>query len=124
VIRSRLIKNTPWDFGHLDKIISCVLGGYPEPNIIAILKKVDEFPFAIERSTIPADSNELIATNARLSFVAVRSRFYYIIGQIQLAQELQAYGNNLLTRLIELQASNPTSAMESQIDKFKKLLSF
>ncbi len=124
VIRSRLIKNTPWDFGHLDKIISCILGGYSEPDINAILKKVDEFPFAIERSPIPSDSNELIATNARLTFVAVRSRFYYIIGQIQLAQELQAYGNNLLARLIELQAANPTSMMESQIDKFKKLLSF
>jgi len=124
VIRSRLIKNTPWDFGHLDKIISCILNGYTEPNIIPILKKVDEFPFAVERSTIPADSNELVATNARLSLVAVRSRFYYIIGQKQLAQELQTYGNSLLTRLIELQVSNPTSDMESQIDKFKKLLSF
>lgn len=124
IIRSRLIKNTPWDFGHLDKFISCILDGYSEPNIIEILKKVDEFPFAIERSTIPADSNELIATNARLSFVAVRARFYNIVGQMQLAQELQTYGNNLLTRLIELQVSNPTSVTESQINKFKNLLSF
>lgn len=124
VIRKRLIQNTPWDFGHLDSFISCLLNGYSEPDDIAILKNVSRFSNDIDRSTIPSDSNELIATNARLTFVAVRARLYFFIGQMQPAKELQTYGNNLLIRLMELQASNPTSVMESQINKFKKLLSF
>jgi O-antigen ligase len=124
VIRKRLIQNTPWDFGHLDHFISCLLDGYSGANDIAILQNVSRFPYNVDRSAIPADSNELIATNARLSFVAVRARLYFLIGQMQPAKDLQMYGNNLLTRLMELQASNPTSVMESQINKFKKLLDF
>jgi hypothetical protein len=123
-IRSLLLNNTPWDFSQLERYIDCSLDGYEYPSIIHTLKKVDQFSSKLDRSVIARDPSEVKNVISRLNLAAVQARTYFILGQMQLAQDLQDFGNSLLARLIELQVYNPTSVTESQINNFRRLLSF
>jgi len=123
-IRSTLLRNTPWDFSQLEGYINCSLNGFDYPNIIQTLKIVDQFSSQVDRSVIALDANEVNNVNSRLNLAAVQARTNFILGQMQLARDLQAYGNSLLARLIELQVYNPASVTESQINNFRRLLNF
>jgi hypothetical protein len=123
-ITVKLIKSTPWDFHQLDRYIDCYMVGYLDPNLLKMLAIVDQYSSKVDQSTIPSDSNEIGAVRARLTVVAVRARASFLLGQLPQSTDLQSYGNRLLSRLFELQVSNPSLITDSEIIKFKKLLKF
>jgi hypothetical protein len=119
-----LIKNTPWDISQLEKYIYCSVNGYIYQDIIKSLTKVDQFSSEVDRTEIPSDSEELKNVSYRLNLVSVRARFYFILGQVQSARNLQVYGNILLARLLELQGSNSTLVTDSEVNIYEKRLKF
>jgi hypothetical protein len=123
-IYGRLLINTPWSKVALENYLWCSLDGYVYPNIEKDLKFVEQFITKVDQSAIPSDSSEASNISSRLNSVAFQARLYLIVGQVQLASDLQAYGSNLLERLTELQSSNPSLVTESQLIKFRKLLDF
>lgn len=123
-IRSLLLKNAPWDFSQLEGYIGCSLDGYDYPSIIQTLRMVAQFSSQVDRSVIARDPNEVNNVTSRLNLAAVQARTYFILGQMQLAGDLQAFGNSLLARLLELQVYNPTLVTESQVKNYRKLLDF
>ena len=123
-IREVLIKNTPWDLRQLEKYIICSLDGYVYPEIIESLTKASKYFSEMNQSDIPTDPNEVKNLSLRLNQAAIEARAYFILGKLQSARELQAYSNNLLGQLVELQTSDPTLVSESQIKDFRELLKF
>jgi O-antigen ligase len=123
-IRGLLIENTPWDFNQLAKYIDCSLGGFLYPNIEKTLSIVEKYSAKVDRSPIASSVNEISDVSSRLNQAAVRSRTYFLLGKMQLARDLQSYGNNLLARLIELQISNPALVTEAEINNYRRLLDF
>jgi O-antigen ligase len=123
-IRNTLLKNTPWDLFQLEKYILCVVNGYAFPDSSESLAKASEYFSEVDRSDIPSDPNEIIEVTSRLNQVAIRARSQFILGKVQSARELQAYGNKLLARLVELQAFDPSLVPEIVINKNRKTLKF
>jgi O-antigen ligase len=123
-IREVLIKNTPWDFRQLEKYIICSLDGFVYPEIMESLTKASKYFSEMNQSDIPTNPNEVKNLSLRVNQAAFEARAYFILGQLQSARDLQAYSNNLLGQLVELQTSDPTLVSESQINDFRKLLKF
>jgi hypothetical protein len=123
-IHGVLIENTPWDISQLENYIDCSVNGYIYQDIIKSLTKVDQFSSEVDRTEIPSDSEELKNVSYRLNLVSVRARFYFILGQVQSARNLQVYGNILLARLLELQGSNSTLVTDSEVNIYEKRLKF
>ena len=61
---------------------------------------VAQFSSQVDRSVIARDPNEVNNVTSRLNLAAVQARTYFILGQMQLAGDLQAFGNSLLARLL------------------------
>jgi O-antigen ligase len=123
-IRGILLKNTPWDLSQLEKYIDCSVNGFVYQDIVESLTRVAIFSPKVDRSVIPVDPNEVIMVSTRLNLATLQARSYFILGRMQSARDLQSFANNLLTRLTELQVSNPTLVTESQLKKFKTRLNF
>ena len=123
-MRGELIRNMPWDFSQLEKYINCSINGYPVGDIVLALRQAEQYFSEVDQSNIPTDLNEEKNIIARLNTAAVRARSSFILGQMQSARDLQAYSNNLLARLIELQEFNAPLVTDFQVNHFRKLLDF
>jgi hypothetical protein len=123
-LRTTLIKNSPWDPEQLIKYINCHMDGYVAPDLVRNLTIASRYFGEIDRGVILEDVNEAINLSNRLVVVSNRARSLFILGQIASARDLQTYGNTLLSRLNELQATNPTLVSEVETEYFKKLLDF
>jgi O-antigen ligase len=123
-LRTTLIKNSPWDPEQLIKYINCHMDGYLAPDLVRNLTIASRYFGEIDRGVILEDVNEAINLSNRLVVVSNRARSLFILGQIESARDLQTYGNTLLSRLNELQATNPTLVSEVETKYLKKLLDF
>ena len=123
-LRDSLIVNTPWQGDLVNKYIECHMGGIVFPDLQKNLRISSQYFLEIDRTKIPENGNELNNLMDRLVAVSNRARVLYILGQIEPARELQAYGNSILPRLLVLRETNPTLISEVQIRYLTKLLDF
>jgi hypothetical protein len=123
-LRDSLIVNTPWQGDLVNKYIECHMGGIVFPDLQKNLRISSQYFLEIDRTKIPENGNELNNLVDRLVAVSNRARVLYILGQIEPARELQAYGNSILPRLLVLRETNPTLISEVQIRYLTKLLDF
>jgi O-antigen ligase len=123
-LRTTLIKNSPWDQDQLIKYINCYMDGYTPPDLVRNLTIASQYFTELDRIVVLEDINDVNDLTDKLEVVSTRARALFIIGKIDLARDLQMYGNALILRLIDLQSIDPTVALEVQTDYLRKLLDF
>lgn len=123
-LRSTLIKNTPWDPEQLNKYIDCHMDGYVFSDLLLSLNTSSKYFSEVDMTVILEDTNEVANISSRLLSVSTLARAFYIIGNLQFAENLQSYGNTLLSRLNAIQQMNPSLVSETQVVYFRNLLDF
>jgi hypothetical protein len=106
-LRITLINNTPWDMSQLSKYLTCLAEGLEDPNYRGTLLKASVYVPSDETKQIPNGmENELYHLNKRFHDYAVVARLYFLLGNIEEANQHKTYSLKLLLRIQELESSN------------------
>ncbi len=124
LLRETLLSNTPWDLNQLESFVTCYLQGVQYKNSRQMLIKSEKYLPILDKSTIPADADEMINLVSRLKRVSVYARTYFIIGKWEDASNLKSYATLLFERLDELIEAGVVGPTPEEIAAFKKLLDF